>query len=154
MCRSPVEYKWTAVYEKQETKGWHSGRYLKKKTYTVPSVSQSDIVDTRSCRGLAGHAQWNVMHSVSESLCLEAPSQEPLVPVTNSLDALRCPLIQGTLHSQQVFVHFDKCQLLNTRFGERRVTETILPLSHWWPFFHSACWGPSGEHTLGPDSLS
>lgn len=69
------------------------------------------------------------MHSVSESLHLEALSQEPLVPVTNSLDALRCPLIQDTLYSQQVFVHFDKCQLLNTRFGERRVTESVLPLS-------------------------
>ena len=40
---------------------------------------------------------------------------------------LICALIQGMLYWQQVFVHFDKCQLLNFHFGEGWVTGTILP---------------------------
>lgn len=91
--------------------------------------------------------------SVSESLCWEALSQERLVLVTNSLDALWCPLIQGTLHRQRLFVHFDKCQLRNTHFGEGRVTDTILPLRNWWPF-HSVCWRAKSVHTLEPHGLS
>lgn len=42
----------------------------------------------------------------------------------NSLDVLVCVLIQGTIHWQQVLVHFDKCQLLNICFRESRVTDT------------------------------
>lgn len=51
-------------------------------------------------------------------------SQEPLLLITNSLDALSSMF---TLCWQQVFVHFDKCQLLHIHFGERRVTGISLP---------------------------
>lgn len=105
-----------------------------------PLSSQSKIMDTRlpSCRAVAGvikcHAQCEWKPAFGGTL-----SQEPLVLITNSLDALLCVLIQGTLHWQQVFAQFDKCQLLNIHFGERRVTDTTLPLLNWWPF-HSVCW--------------
>ena len=64
-----------------------------------------------------------------------------------------CALIQGTIYWQQVFVHSDKCQLLNFHFGEGRVTGTILPVLNWRPS-HSACWRASSVYTLEPHGWS
>ena len=64
-----------------------------------------------------------------------------------------CALIQGMIDWQQVFVHSDKCQLLNFHFGEGRVTGTILPVLNWRPS-HSACWRADSVYTLEPHGWS
>ena len=67
---------------------------------------------------------------MTESLCLEARSLKSPWLLSQTLEMLffLCALIQGTIYWQQVFVHSDKCQLLNFHFGEGRVTGTILPV--------------------------
>lgn len=85
--------------------------------------------------------------------CLWSHGLRRLWSSSQTLDALWCPLIQGTLHWQQSFVHFDKCQLLSTHSEEGRMTDTLLSLLNWWPF-PSACWRASSVHTLEPWDFS
>lgn len=62
------------------------------------------------------HVQCESMPAVGNTQCnsLQLSLQAP--------DVLLCVLIRGTSHWWQVFVHVHKCQLLNIRFGEGRVT--------------------------------
>lgn len=140
MCGSPVEYKWTVVHEKQETKGWDFGIQLKEKParcslhpfkedheHRISFLQGDSWPRTAKC-----HARWEW------KLVFEALSLEPLVLVTDFLGALQCPLSEGTCHWQQVSVHFDTCHFLNTHFGAGSMTDTIPPLLNWW-HFHTGC---------------